>query len=71
MFVLSGEGQAFLNKGTWSTHKILGVFSTFEEAEKALPGTPVSRTEEAQMGSALYFISDSMSGEMFNMSDGE
>ena len=32
MFVLSVEGPSFLNKGTWATHKVLGVGPTRDEA---------------------------------------
>lgn len=32
MFVLSVEGGAYLNRANWTTHKILGVGRTREEA---------------------------------------
>jgi hypothetical protein len=32
MFVLTAEGPAQLNKALWSTHVVLGVFDTSEEA---------------------------------------
>lgn len=32
MIVLSVEGPAFIDRDAWSTHKILGVFATREEA---------------------------------------
>lgn len=40
MFVLSVEGQGFINRETWATHKILGVFDTRDEAleSEALEG---------------------------------
>ena len=31
-FVLSVEGPGYVNKGTWSTHKVLGVFESREAA---------------------------------------
>jgi len=34
-FVLSVEGPGYIDRDTWSTHKILGVFSTEEEARQA------------------------------------
>lgn len=32
MFVVSVEGGRYLDKGNWTTHKVLGVFNTREEA---------------------------------------
>ena len=32
MFILSVEGGKFLDRGNWSTHKILGAFPSREEA---------------------------------------
>ena len=32
MFVVSVEGPNFINRHTWSTHKVLGIFNTREEA---------------------------------------
>ena len=34
--VLSVEGQAYTNRRLWSTHKVLGVFETKEEAIQAV-----------------------------------
>ncbi len=35
-FVLSVEGPGYINKGLWSTHKILGVFESRDAAIAAL-----------------------------------
>ncbi len=37
MIVLSVEGVDHIDKSTWSTHKILGVFDTDDHAVLAIP----------------------------------
>lgn len=37
MFVLSAEGERFLDRGLWTTHKVLGVHATQQEAIDAIP----------------------------------
>ena len=34
MFVISIEGAEYLNKGTWSTHKVLGAWGDKQEAKR-------------------------------------
>ncbi len=37
MVVLSVEGPGFIDKGTWTTHKVLGVFPDRAAATAAVP----------------------------------
>lgn len=36
-FILSVEGNGHINRGLWTTHKVLGAFSTRDAAVKAIP----------------------------------
>jgi hypothetical protein len=37
MVVLSVEGQGYVDRDTWATHKILGVYPTEADAVESLP----------------------------------
>ncbi len=37
MVVLSVEGPGYVDRGTWATHKILGVYPTEADAVESLP----------------------------------
>lgn len=47
MIVMSVEGPEYVNKGTWSTHKILGVFDTMEEARESPLYKQIAEDDEA------------------------
>lgn len=34
-FVLSVEGSGYIDRGLWTTHKIIGTYATAEELEEA------------------------------------
>lgn len=36
MFIASVEGPGHMNRGTWTTHRIVGVYQTREEAVAAI-----------------------------------
>ena len=39
-FILSVEGPGYVDKGNWSTHKILGAFASREDAVRTLGEIP-------------------------------
>ncbi len=53
-FVLSVEGASFMDRGTWSTHKVVGVFGTYDEAVSFFKSQP----EDVRTDEDIWLITD-------------
>ena len=60
MVVLSVEGEDYADRGTWATHKILGVYPTEADAVESLPSH-----ELCWDGTEIVLVSDLTAGTVW------